>query len=63
MFLGRVLPIIDPLTNESAIDGSQVTGWTPLMFAVKENRSSIIERLLDLGCDPNQLNQVGDDSK
>jgi ankyrin repeat protein len=29
----------------------QTTGMTPLMYAVKENRTSIIDRLIELGCD------------
>ncbi|CAH0387234.1 unnamed protein product [Bemisia tabaci] len=32
------------------------TGMTPLMMAVKENRSSFIDRLVDLGCDVNARN-------
>lgn len=28
----------------------QVTGYTPLMYAVKENKVAIAEKLLDLGC-------------
>ncbi|XP_046663670.1 LOW QUALITY PROTEIN: serine/threonine-protein phosphatase 6 regulatory ankyrin repeat subunit A [Homalodisca vitripennis] len=27
------------------------TGMTPLMFAVKENRTSFVDRMIDLGCD------------
>lgn len=32
---------------------AQGTGWTPVMFAVKENRVNIVERLLDVGFDVN----------
>lgn len=31
---------------------------SPLMFAVKENRSSLIDRLIDLGCDVSARNFV-----
>lgn len=31
---------------------------TPLMYAVKENRSSLIDRLIDLGCDVSARNFV-----
>lgn len=33
---------------------------TPLMFAVKENRSSLIDRLIDLGCEISARNLVSD---
>jgi ankyrin repeat protein len=32
---------------------AQGTGWSPLMFAAKENRVNIVERLLDIGFDVN----------
>ena len=36
----------------------QATGFTPLMFAAKDNRLSLMERLIDLGCDLNAVNKV-----
>ncbi len=30
------------------------------MYAVKENRQVIVERMMDLGCDPHQVNKVKD---
>ncbi|ODM89562.1 Ankyrin-3 [Orchesella cincta] len=29
------------------------TGWTPLMYAIKDNRVQIADRLLEMGCDVN----------
>lgn len=36
----------------------QATGMTPLMYAVKENRTSFVDRLIDLGCDVTARNHV-----
>ena len=33
------------------------------MYAVKENRQVIIERMMDLGCDPLQVNKVKEPSQ
>ncbi|KAL7641412.1 UNVERIFIED_CONTAM: hypothetical protein RMT77_008552 [Armadillidium vulgare] len=37
----------------------QKTGFTPLMYAAKDNRNQFIDRLVDLGCDPNAQNKEG----
>lgn len=37
----------------------QVTGMTPLMYAVKDNRTSFVDRLIELGCDVTARNNVG----
>lgn len=39
--------------NSTPLSGvsDTVTGMTPLMYAVKENRTSLIDRLIELGCD------------
>jgi len=36
----------------------QVTGNTPLMYAAMENKTLIIEKMLDLGCDIHAKNKV-----
>lgn len=36
----------------------QVTGMTPLMYAVKDNRTTFIDRMLDLGVDITARNYV-----
>lgn len=36
----------------------QVTGMTPLMYAVKDNRTSLLDRLIDLGSDVGARNNV-----
>jgi ankyrin repeat protein len=36
----------------------QVTGNTPLMYAAMENKTLIIERMIDLGCDIHAKNKV-----
>lgn len=36
----------------------QTTGMTPLMYAVKDNRASYIDRLIDLGSDVGARNNV-----
>lgn len=36
----------------------QTTGMTPLMYAVKDNRASYIDRLVDLGSDVGARNNV-----
>ncbi|KAJ1519694.1 hypothetical protein ONE63_004957 [Megalurothrips usitatus] len=33
------------------------TGMTPLMYAVKDNRTAFLDRMVDLGCDPTARNQ------
>lgn len=45
----RLTPYEDLNLDERA----QNTGWTPLMFATKENRVNIVERLLEIGYDVN----------
>ncbi|KAI5744688.1 hypothetical protein M8J76_004399 [Diaphorina citri] len=35
-----------------------ITGMTPLMYAVKENRTSFVDRMIDLGCDVSARNNV-----
>lgn len=37
---------------------SQTTGMTPLMYAVKDNRTSFVERLIELGSDVGARNNV-----
>lgn len=39
----------------------QVTGMTPLMYAVKDNRTSYLDRLIDLGSDVGARNNVSFD--
>ncbi|CAL4076985.1 unnamed protein product, partial [Meganyctiphanes norvegica] len=34
-------------------------GYTPLMFAARENKALFIDRLVDLGCNPNAKNKDG----
>ena len=52
-------PTVDNLAQRLAprsIDTALVTathGWTPVMFATKENRVNIVERLLDIGYEVN----------
>ena len=36
----------------------QATGYTPLMMAVKDNKTPLIDRLVDLGADPCARNNV-----
>lgn len=36
----------------------QATGMTPLMYAVKDNRTSILDRLIELGSDVGARNNV-----
>lgn len=36
----------------------QATGMTPLMYAVKDNRTSFVERLIELGSDVGARNNV-----
>lgn len=36
----------------------QESGWTPLMFVVKDNRIPLGDRMIDLGCDVNHRNKV-----
>lgn len=31
---------------------------TPLMYAVKDNRTAFLDRMVELGCDPTARNQV-----
>lgn len=40
---------------------SETTGWTPLMFAVRENRIQIVEQLIDLQFNVNARAKVGAD--
>ncbi len=35
------------------------TGWTPIMYAIKDNRIPVADRLLDLGCDVNAKTKEG----
>lgn len=35
------------------------TGWTPLMYAIRDSRIPMIDRMLDLGCDINDKNKEG----
>ncbi|KZS13005.1 Serine/threonine-protein phosphatase 6 regulatory ankyrin repeat subunit C, partial [Daphnia magna] len=37
---------------------SKFTGYTPLMYAVKDNRISLMERMMELGCDLTTVNKV-----
>lgn len=37
---------------------SQASGMTPLMYAVKDNRTSYLDRLIDLGSDVGARNNV-----
>lgn len=36
----------------------KVTGNTPLMYAAMENKLSMVDRMIDLGCDINAKNKV-----
>jgi len=36
----------------------QVTGMTPLMYAVKDNRASLLDRIIELGADVCARNNV-----
>ena len=36
----------------------QATGYTPLMMAVKDNKTPLIDRLVELGADPCARNNV-----
>jgi hypothetical protein len=36
----------------------QVTGMTPLMYAVKDNRASLLDRIVELGADVCARNNV-----
>lgn len=36
----------------------QYNGYTPLMYAVKDNKIQIVERMLELGCDMVTRNKV-----
>lgn len=36
----------------------QVTNMTPLMYAVKDNRTSFLDRMIDLGVDIGARNNV-----
>lgn len=36
----------------------QATGMTPLMYAVKDNRTSLLDKLIDLGSDVGARNNV-----
>lgn len=36
----------------------QSSGWTPLMYAIKENRTTIGDRFIDMGCDVNAKAKV-----
>lgn len=36
----------------------QATGYTPLMYAVKDNRVQLMERIMELGCDLTTVNKV-----
>lgn len=38
----------------------QVTGYTPLMYAARENKPAFLDRLVELGCNPNDKNKVSD---
>lgn len=48
--------LIDPLIFSTLI--LQATGMTPLMYAVKDNRTSYLDRLIDLGSDVGARNNV-----
>ncbi|XP_042867211.1 serine/threonine-protein phosphatase 6 regulatory ankyrin repeat subunit A-like isoform X3 [Penaeus japonicus] len=53
-------PSIPPLPYHPLRDiVDEATGYTPLMYAARENKSQFIERLIDLGCDPNYKNKDG----
>lgn len=36
----------------------QMTGMTPLMYAVKDNRSALLDRMIELGSDVSARNNV-----
>lgn len=36
----------------------QATGMTPLMYAVKDNRTSLVDRMIELGSDVGARNNV-----
>jgi len=36
----------------------QDTGWSPFMYAIKDNKVSMADRMLELGCDVNHKNKV-----
>lgn len=37
---------------------SQMTGMTPLMYAVKDNRSALLDRMIELGSDVTARNNA-----
>ncbi|XP_050688189.1 serine/threonine-protein phosphatase 6 regulatory ankyrin repeat subunit C-like isoform X2 [Eriocheir sinensis] len=37
----------------------ETTGYTPLMYAARENKPAFVDRLADLGCNPNDKNKEG----
>lgn len=41
-----------------ALSSLQASGMTPLMYAVKDNRTSILDRLIELGSDVGARNNV-----
>ena len=41
----------------------QENGWTPLMYAVKDNRVPLADRMIELGCDVNARNKVSSNWK
>lgn len=49
--------MIDPKPLADVKD--EVSGWTPLMYAVKDNRIPLCERLIELGCDVNGMSKDG----
>lgn len=37
----------------------EVSGWTPLMYAIKDNRVTLADRMIELGCDVNSMGKDG----
>ncbi|CAG7732424.1 unnamed protein product [Allacma fusca] len=52
--------VMDILSERKPLAGvaDEKNGWSPLMYALKDNRIPMADRMLDLGCDVNHRNLV-----
>ncbi|XP_063885899.1 serine/threonine-protein phosphatase 6 regulatory ankyrin repeat subunit C-like isoform X3 [Scylla paramamosain] len=71
--LDHALKVLERLVPEQQLSGSssqppfhplkdladETTGYTPLMYAARENKPVFIDRLSELGCNPNDKNKEG----